>query len=138
MRELFETTIDRLLADHVDPALISRALDLALAPPLRANERLVALKPLLGALATRDAAWIWLTAHFEALAALLPDRYAGQIPAMISMCDPRRIDEVRSFFAPRIDKLTGGPRNLALSLEGAQQCLARTAAQRESVQHYLK
>ncbi|HSR97243.1 MAG TPA: M1 family metallopeptidase [Kofleriaceae bacterium] len=126
------------LASTRDPALVSRALDLALDPHLRANERLVALKPLLGALATRDAAWAWLTAHFEALAALLPDRYGGQIPAMVSMCDARRIDEVRAFFAPRIDKLTGGPRNLALALEGAQQCTARAAAQRDSVQRYLK
>jgi alanyl aminopeptidase len=126
------------LASTRDPVLVGRALDLALDPRLRQNERLVALKPLLGALATRDAAWSWLTAHFDALAAQLPDRYGGQIPSMISMCDARRIEAVRAFFAPRIDKLTGGPRNLALALEGAQQCAARAAAQRDSVQGYLR
>ena len=126
------------LASVRDPALVGRALDLALDPRLRQNERLVALKPMLGSLATREAAWSWLTAHFDALAGLLPDRYGGQIPAMISMCDPRRIESVRAFFAPRIDKLTGGPRNLALALEGAQQCAARAAAQRDSVQRYLR
>jgi len=126
------------LASARDPALVARALDLALDPRLHKNERLVALKPLLGALATRDAAWSWLTEHFDALAALLPDRYGGQIPSMISMCEPQRIERVRAFFAPRIDSLTGGPRNLAQALEAAEQCAARAAAQRDSVLRYLR
>jgi hypothetical protein len=105
---------------------------------LHKNERLVTLKPLLGALATRDAAWAWLTEHFDALAARLPDRHGGQIPSMISMCEPQRIERVRAFFAPRIDSLTGGPRNLAQALEAAEQCAARAAAQRDSVLRYLR
>ena len=56
---------------------------------------------------------------------------------MIRMCDARRIDEVRAFFAPRIEQLTGGPRNLAQALEDAAQCAARVAAQRDSVLAYL-
>ena len=53
------------------------------------------------------------------------------------MCDRRQIDEVRAFLAPRVEQLTGGPRNLAQALETAEQCVARVAAQRASVIAYL-
>jgi alanyl aminopeptidase len=126
------------LASAREPALVGRALDLALDPRLRQNERLIALKPLLGALATRDAAWTWLTAHFDALVAMLPDRFGGRLPDMLAMCDEPRIAQVRAFFTPRVDKLTGGPRNLAQALESAAQCVARAGAQRASVLGYLR
>ena len=45
---------------------------------------------------------------------------------------------MRDFFTPRIEKLTGGPRNLAQALEAAQQCAARVAAQKDSVARYLR
>jgi len=116
-----------------EPALVGRALDLALDPRLRKSERLFALRGLLDDAATRAAAWSWLTAHFDALLPLLPDRFAGRIPGMLRLCDAQRIDEVRAFFAPRVDQLTGGPRLLAQALEAGAQCAARVAAQRDSV-----
>jgi alanyl aminopeptidase len=135
------------LAQARDPALVRRALDLALDPRLRKNERLVALGGergdtgdmvgLLGAAETRDAAWAWLVAHFDELAPQLPDRFAGRIPGMIRLCDARRAEEVRAFFAPRVGELTGGPRNLAQALEASAQCVARVAAQRKSIQSYI-
>ena len=54
------------------------------------------------------------------------------------MCDAQRIEEVRAFFTPRVDRLTGGPRNLAQALESAEQCAARVAAQRDSVRAYVR
>ena len=57
---------------------------------------------------------------------------------MIAMCDAAWIDDVRGFFAPRVDSLTGGPRNLAQALESAQQCTARVTAQRDSVERYVQ
>jgi cytosol alanyl aminopeptidase len=120
------------------PAAIDRALALALDPALRQNERLVVLGAMLGAVATRDVAWAWLTTHFDALAPLLPDRHAGQLPGKLAVCDPQRAAELRAFFAPRVDQITGGPRNLALALEAAEQCAARASAQRASVEAYLR
>ena len=125
------------LGEARDPAVVGRALDLALDPRLRQNERLVALDRLLGKAETRDAAWRWLTAHFDQLAPILPDRFAGQIPRSIRMCNPSQIAEVRAFFAPRVEQLTGGPRNLAQALETAEQCVARVEAQRASVLGYV-
>jgi alanyl aminopeptidase len=126
------------LAATRDPVLVGRALDLSLDPRLRQNERFNTLQVLLVANETRDVAWSWLQAHFDALVALLPDRFAGRLPSMISMCDRRRMAEVEAFFTPRVEQLTGGPRNLAQALEAAAQCEARVAAQRDSVEAYLR
>ncbi|HEU4731147.1 MAG TPA: M1 family metallopeptidase [Kofleriaceae bacterium] len=125
------------LASTREPALIGRALDLALDPQLRQNERVITLRILLGAIDTRDVAWAWLKAHFDELARLLPDRYAGQLPRQINLCDASRTADVRAFFASRADKLTGGPRNLAQAIESAELCVARVAAQRDSVRAYI-
>jgi alanyl aminopeptidase len=119
------------------PALIARALDLSLDPKLRKNERLTTLGQLLSATATRDVAWAWLTAHYDALTAMLPDRFGGRLPAMYAVCDPQRAEAVRAFFTPRVEQLTGGPRTLAQALETAQQCTARVEAQRDSVVRYV-
>jgi cytosol alanyl aminopeptidase len=125
------------LARARDPALVARALDLALDPRLRKNERVVALEVMLESLDTRDAAWAWVEAHFDTLAPMLPDRFGGRLPRSVAMCDPQRIAAVRAFFAPRVDKLTGGPRILAQALERAEQCAALVEAQRGSIQRYL-
>jgi alanyl aminopeptidase len=150
--EVFDAVVDELVrsddaqlrqralkavGDARQPGVVARALDLALDPRLRKNERLVALDGLLAAPETRDAAWAWLTAHFDALMPLLPDRFGGQLPRSVRMCDRRQIDEVRAFFAPRVEQLTGGPRNLAQALESAAQCVARVAAQRDGVLAYF-
>jgi cytosol alanyl aminopeptidase len=121
-----------------DPALIRRALDLALDPRLRQNERLVTFRVLAGAVETRDLAWAWLEASFDALVPMLPDRYGGQLPSAIKICDPAWAERVRAFFTPRIASLTGGPRNLAQALETATQCAARVAAQHDSVARYVR
>ena len=121
-----------------DPALVERALALSLDTRLRQNERLNILGGLFGAIETRDAAWRWLQAHFDELVPMLPDRYAGFVPLLVPACDPARAAEVRAFFTPRIDKLTGGPRNLAHALEAAAQCAARAQAQHDSVAAYIR
>jgi alanyl aminopeptidase len=127
-----------VLANARVPALITRALDLGLDPALRANERIIVLHDLLSSPDTRGAAWAWLTAHYDAYMALLPDRAGGMIPAFVSLCDRAHAEEVRAFFAPRIEQLTGGPRRLAQALEAAGQCEALVAAQRASVERYLR
>jgi len=124
------------LASTRDPALLDRALDLSLDPRLRQNERLTILATLLSTLDTRDVAWKWVVAHFDTLVPMLPDRYAGFVPRIYKVCDPTRANAMREFFTPRVDKLTGGPRNLALALESADQCAARVAAQQASIDRY--
>jgi alanyl aminopeptidase len=126
------------IANTRDPALVQRALDLALDTRLRNNERLATLRPLFESVATRDRAWEWLEAHFDALAALLPDRYAGAIPKLPRICDSARADRVRAFFGPRVATLTGGPRILAQALEDAANCASLAGAQRRSTRDFIR
>ena len=128
----------RSLGDVRDPALVQRALDLALDPKLRQNERLSVLGGLLRARETRDVAWTWLKAHFDTLAPMLPDRYAGYVPGIPAFCDKEHGDDLRAFFTPRVPTITGGPRNLAQALDRIEQCVARRDAQRESATQYVR
>jgi alanyl aminopeptidase len=120
------------LASTTDPALVRRALDLALDARLRKNERLVTVQALLDGRGTRDGAWSWLRANFDKLAAMLPDRYPGYVPLAVHFCDAKRVDEVDAFFAPRVPSLTGGTRNLAQAVERMKSCAALADQQRAS------
>jgi alanyl aminopeptidase len=87
---------------------------------------------------TRDDTWTWLQGSFDALVAHLPERASGETPWLASgFCDAAHGDAVKAFFAPRIDTLPGGPRNLAGALESIQLCAARVAAQRDSTRAFL-
>jgi alanyl aminopeptidase len=118
------------------PALVARALDLALDPRLRSNERITPIAMLLGAHATRDQAWAWLGAHYDAFVPLLPDRFGGYLPSTYAACDAASARSLEAFFGPRVGKLTGGPRNLANAIDAARQCEARATTQRASVTAY--
>jgi peptidase M1-like protein/ERAP1-like protein len=121
-----------------DGSLLERALGLALDPRLRANERLFTLFFPLSTLETRDQAWAWIEHHFDELAKLLPDRHAARILGAYKICDGKRADAVRNFFGSRAEAYSGMPRELAHALEYAEQCAARAAAQRASVDAYAR
>jgi alanyl aminopeptidase len=120
------------LASTTDPALVQRALDLALDARLRKNERLVTVQALLDGRATREGAWSWLRENFDKLTGMLPDRYPGYVPLAVHFCDTKRVDEVEAFFAPRVPSLTGGTRNLAQAIERMKSCAALADEQRAS------
>jgi alanyl aminopeptidase len=128
----------RALAEVRDPALVQRALDLALDTRLRHNERLYVVGRLLADRATQDAAWTWLKTHFDALAPMLPDRFAGYAVGMPSFCDRAHEDNFRAFFTPRAAGINGAPRTLTQSLDRMDQCIARHDAQRESATQYVQ
>jgi hypothetical protein len=99
---------------------------------------LTTLVTLLDDEATRDQAWAWLTAHFDALAPMLPDRYAGYLLLELPFCDAHKADELRDFFAPRVSSLTGGPRNLAHAVEATVSCAKLADAQRASATAFVR
>jgi cytosol alanyl aminopeptidase len=126
------------IASVRDPKLVADALALAFDPRLRPTERLTIPLAMLGSPDTANAAWLWLQASFDRLLPLLPDRYGGRVPLAVQACDPGRVAEMRAFFTSRVGALAGGPRNLAQSLEAAEQCIATVAAARESVLAYIR
>jgi alanyl aminopeptidase len=54
-----------------------------------------------------------------------------------SYCDASSRDELKGFFAPRVDKFVGAPRALDQVLEGIDLCIANKAAQTPSVAAFL-
>jgi alanyl aminopeptidase len=54
-----------------------------------------------------------------------------------SYCDASSRDELKTFFAPRVDKFVGAPRALDQVLEGIDLCTASKAAQTPSVAAFL-
>jgi alanyl aminopeptidase len=73
-----------------------------------------------------DAFWQWLKTHYDALAARLPDQFQSAVIhlAAVNRCSKPQSEELRGWFAPRIQSIVGGERVLAQSLEAIDQCTA--------------
>jgi len=128
----------RALASSLDEGLSARARDLALDPRLRVSEVMTPLRVQLNQRELREAAWEWIKRHFQQLVARISPTNAGYLPFSASgFCDTVHAADVERFFAPFIDRLSGGPRNLAEALEQIRLCAARLEAQREGVRAYF-
>ncbi len=96
-----------------------------------------------GEASTRHMAFDFMKAHFDELAAKRPtgggfDAGAAFPYVGASFCSPEEKEQLQSFFQPRIDKFTGGPRTLSNVLESIDVCIAEKAAQQPSVEAFLK
>jgi alanyl aminopeptidase len=118
--------------------LARRALSLSFDSRLRQNERPIPFFVQLGQAGSRDGAWEFLRARFDALAPLLPDRYAGYLIASLFFCDADHAASVREFFTPRIERVNGGPRHLESALEKIELCEARVAAHAAKARAYFE
>jgi alanyl aminopeptidase len=131
----------RLLAGlgHVaDDALRPRALELALDPRLRMNERFRPLSAQFADPHGREAAWAWLQTHYDRVRARVGPEYAGYLPLVTTgFCDREHAEQVRAFFGPRMADTQGGPRNLEAAVETILLCAARAEAQRESARRFF-
>ncbi len=113
------------LANVRDPALAKRSLALTLDDKLRVNERLLPLLVQLGQRETRAQAFAWLRENFDALLAKLGAHGGNDvISASSSFCTAQAAQEVEQFFGSRVEKVPGGPRELALTLESIRGCAA--------------
>jgi alanyl aminopeptidase len=121
-----------------DPALAERARMMALDPRLRVNEVMTPINAQMGTPETREAAWAWVRANFEGLEQRVASTRAGGMPWMAAQfCDEPHLREAQEFFGPRIERLPGGPRNLAGATEAIRLCIARVNAHRESAAQFF-
>jgi cytosol alanyl aminopeptidase len=80
----------------------------------------------------------FVQAHFDELVAKAPNfgdtDFGSWLPYTASrFCSAQDEQDVQAFFGPRVSKLIGGPRNLALVIEGIRACTARNAKQQASL-----
>jgi len=121
------------------PELSERVLGLALHPQLRTNERLAPLFGQSSHRETRDAAFGWLQAHHQQLAAFLSEHArADLIASTAGFCSEAQAQRVQALFGVQAASMPGGPRELALALESIRLCAALDAVQGEKLRAYFE
>jgi alanyl aminopeptidase len=130
------TQILTALSEIRDPALARAARELVLAGDHDPRD---ATALVFGGPRVADTAFGFVKDRFDGLVARLPAEWLGHLPAVgDSFCDDAHRADVESFFKPRLDKLPGGPRTLAKSVEKIRLCAALRAAQGPSLSEFLK
>ena len=93
----------------------------------------------LGEPSTREMAWAWVKENYDEFKAKLPRRYQSFLPRTArSLCSEEAAEDAKAFFGPRVAELEGGPRALDQTLERLRICAAYHAAQRPSVEAFLR
>lgn len=124
------------LAGSPDDAVAAMMRGLIADPRLRDNEAIQVAFAQVGTEEQRDAMWSWVQdeANLEALLARIPTWRKGAIANVGGgFCSAERAAEVEAFFAPRVEALEGGPRELAGTLESIRLCAALVAAKGDEV-----
>ncbi len=112
---------------------------LLLGEDLRRNEVI----PLLSSFMSNDhqkrkAGWNWFKENYDALSKALPEKKAAGFPYLASgFCSAQKEEEVRNFFAKKVENLPGGPGNLKETLERISLCHSLVEAQKKSVEAFL-
>jgi alanyl aminopeptidase len=128
----------RALATSLDPELAAQARALALDPALRVNEVMVIPATQMQRPELRAGTWQWIRDEYDALAERLGRYYMGELPTITGyFCDEARAAQVEAFFAPLVDGLEGGPRNLAGALEEIRLCAALAQLQGPALAAYF-
>ncbi len=87
---------------------------------------------------SREMVYEFVKKNFDGLMAKLPRDAVSDLPFVgASFCDKAHAVDLESFFKPRVEKLTGGPRTLAQALEIIALCTAFKEAQQPSVIEFL-
>jgi alanyl aminopeptidase len=122
-----------------EPALVERALPLFLSSETDARESDAILFAASGEPGSRQLVWDFVRAHYDEIVARLPREETSVMPLLAGdFCDAEHRREIAEFFRDRIEKLPGGPRRLAQTLETIDLCIASRAVQEPSVREFLK
>ena len=118
------------LGASTDPQRAIKAREIALDPRIAATEVRVVLGAQMASPATRDAAYDWIEASFDAFASRVPEWALGRLPGYgRRFCDAAHRTRLEAFFRTRVGRLPGGPQSLATTLEEISLCEARLSAQ---------
>jgi alanyl aminopeptidase len=121
-----------------DPALVKANIALVLAAPIDAREL---ARLLFGATQypeARELVFQAVSEHFDQFAAQQPERAVANFFFLgVRFCDAKHHAAVEAAFGPRAEKVLGGKRVLAETLEAIDWCTANRAAQMPSIAAYL-
>jgi len=121
-----------------DPDKAAEVRELVFSPKLRDNEIFNILYPQAFTPETRDATWTWFTKNIDRVLQRIPEDRQGRLTFFgKTFCSEEKKTQVETWFAPRIDSLTGGPRNLAQTLEGIDLCVAKVEQHKSEFDAWL-
>ena len=120
-------------------ANLTKLLNSMLAGEFRTNEvPTIAFGLMYYQQANRDFVWNFFVENMDTFLALLPqERRSVMISLANSFCDEAKITEIKELFEPRLDKMQGGPRQLAQTIETIELCAANREAQSPSVNRFF-
>ena len=125
-------------ANVKDPAKAAELLQLVFSDDIRDNEVFTVLYPQVMMPETRDATWSWFQENIDRILERIPEAGWGRVTFVGSaFCNTTKQAEVEAFFAGRIESLTGGPRNLAKTLEGIDLCVAKVQHHKAGMDTWL-
>jgi len=133
--ELYQRALIGALGSFPQAELVQRNLQTVLDGAF--DLRIAGFPLLFGALndpATEQLPLQMIMAHYDEIVAKLPTAagsdYAGFLPqAAAQKCSAADAKEVQAFFGPRMEKVNGGPRNLAQVVESIKLCEERKKVQ---------
>jgi alanyl aminopeptidase len=121
-----------------DPEKSAEIRELVLSKQLRDNEMYSILIPQVMMQETRDATWLWFQKNIDKIKTRMPEESWGYLVTIGStFCNTEKQDEVQAFFAERVNSMTGGPRNLAKTLEGIDLCVAKVDQHQAEMNDWL-
>jgi alanyl aminopeptidase len=121
-----------------DPEKAAEILELVFSTELRDNEIYNILIPQAFMQETREATWLWFQQNLERILERVPENSWGQMAFIGSaFCTTEKQAEVQTFFAERINSMTGGPRTLAKTLEGIDLCVAKAGHHQADMNDWL-
>jgi alanyl aminopeptidase len=127
------------MASFRDPKIVAQAFALALTDEFELREGMGLLQGGFGDPRTRELAYAFTVAHFDEIAAKLPEPFRPYLAfSFTSLCDASRKPEIEAFFRPRIEKFNGGPRVMNQALEQLMLCAASRKAQAPAIAAFLK
>ena len=131
------------MASFRTPAILRENFNLLLHGDLDPREGMGLLYGPLGDVQTRAIPFALVQANYDQLVARLPRTVDSDMSASLptvgsAFCDEQHRNEVAAFFKDRTDKAAGGPRILAQTLEGIDQCIAIRKVQEPAVVDFLR
>ncbi len=129
----------RGMAGFESPEVVEKNLALTLTDEFRMIEMSGFLWGGLSRAKTRVKTFEFLKKHFDSLLARMPRWSSANLAYMAGVfCSTEEARQAEAFFKPRVDRIAGGPRALAQSLERVRLCAARRDLDRANVAEFLK
>jgi alanyl aminopeptidase len=130
----------RAMGTFDDPAVLRKALDLALTDEIKLSELRYLFGAAVGHRVARPVLYAWEKENWAKLRARLPGSFGrgGVMDVVATMCTPEARDDARDFFVPATRGVEGVKRYLDEALESAGLCVALREHGAAEVARYLR